>query len=187
MPESSPSQRHSAPAGCFKMRGAEHDAMEQQLFSALSIFFLTPPPPEHLLHHCSATTNSSAQISCKLPIQTSASLASAPRHMLAHKGHTSADLPRNNTYPPRVAVQHARRCCIDICSMICIETDRASVCVWPNSCWRERLLLNSTPSKNGTADVHQLNDKLLICFSTLLFTSVLFRSESVRPLRESAS
>lgn len=129
MPESSPSQRHSAPAGCFKMQGAEHDAMEQQLFSALSIFFLTPPPPDHLLHHCSATTNSSAQISCKLPIQTSASLASAPRHMLAHKGHTSADLPRNNTYPPRVAVQHARRCCIDICSMICIETDRASVCV----------------------------------------------------------
>ena len=41
-------------------------------------------PPERLLHHCSATINSSVQISCKLPKQTSV-LTSAPQHTHTHR------------------------------------------------------------------------------------------------------
>lgn len=162
------------------MRWSNNFSPLSQFFSSLlhpqSIFCTTALPP--LIHQRKSPANflyKQVRLWLQLPGTCSPTKV------------TQAQTSPETTHTLPESLQHARRCCIDICSMICIETDRASVCVWPNSCWRERLLLNSTPSKNGTADVHQLNDKLLICFYTLLFTSVLFRSESVRPLRESAS
>lgn len=73
--------------------------------------FSPPPTPKHLLHHCSATINSSAQISCKLPKQTSVA-TSAPQCTHAHRSpkfkapreHQQQQPTHTHTHTPRAAV-----------------------------------------------------------------------------------
>lgn len=156
--------------------------MEQQLVSVLSLsgslsLSLSPSTPrEHLLHHCSATINSSVQISCKRPKQTSG-LTSAPQHThvqvtqvqtSSETAHALAESPSNTHWTTLYWYllrdldgnrQAQPRFVFDL-----IAAD-ISTC-----------FSNLVPSKNGSADVNLFNDKLLMSLSTLWFTSVLFTS-----------
>lgn len=159
-PPPPPCERQSAPAGFLDAgSGARRDGAATSLHS-LAFSLSLSLPSEHLLHHCSATINSSVQISCKLPKQTSV-LTSAPQHTHIHTGHPSIDLLGNNTHTPRVAVL------ISAPWSRWKQTHTDSICVWPNSCWHKYLFSNSVPSKNGSADVRLFNDKLLMSLSTL--------------------
>lgn len=67
-------------------------------FLSLSLSLaVSPSPPERLLHHCSATINSSVQISCKLPKQTSA-LTSAPQHTHTRRSPKFRPPRKQHTY-----------------------------------------------------------------------------------------
>lgn len=138
-------------------------------FSPQSTFCTTALPP--LIHQCKSPANFLNKQVCWLLLLNTLTLGGHTHYRPSQKQQQ-----HTHSHSPWVAVQHTKGCCTDICSMMQIETDTASLCVWPNSCWHKYTFSNSAPSKNGRADVSLFNDKLLMCLSTPWFTSVLFTS-----------
>lgn len=147
--------------------------MEKQLLSSVSPSRRLPPP-EHLLHHCSTTINSSVQISCKLPKQTSVP-TSAPQHTHTHRSPKFRPPYEQHTLPeslsntltilywyPRHDLDGNRQA-QPLCVLDLTAADR-------NACFPV------FPSKNGSADANLVNDKLLMSLSTAWFTPVWFTS-----------
>lgn len=102
-PPSSPPHAERAPVGpSWVFRHGESgwsgNFPPSSRFLSLSLSLaVSPSPPERLLHHCSATINSSVQISCKLPKQTSA-LTSAPQHTHTRRSPKFRPPRKQHTY-----------------------------------------------------------------------------------------